>query len=228
MSETAAAERHRTLLAVGTGAAVAALVGIIWRQRRRQQCLKGAMRIVGLTGTLGAGKGACVDHLIARGFRHYSVREFLYAELKRRGSDSQDRDALVAVANDLRAKAGPSAIIECILKEAVADGSPAVIESVRTVGEAEALLAKGATLLAVDADRAGRFRRITHRASATDGVLWEKFVADEEREMTNTDPTKQNLSAVIAMSSHIIQNDGSLDELATKLNTLLDADTTSG
>ena len=33
--------------------------------------------IIGITGTLGAGKGTVVDFLKEKGFRHFSVRDYL-------------------------------------------------------------------------------------------------------------------------------------------------------
>ena len=43
------------------------------------------MIIIGITGTLGAGKGTIVDYLVKeRGFVHYSVRAFITEEIEKR------------------------------------------------------------------------------------------------------------------------------------------------
>ena len=43
------------------------------------------MIIIGITGTLGAGKGTIVDYLVKnKGYHHYSVRAYLTEEIKRR------------------------------------------------------------------------------------------------------------------------------------------------
>ena len=61
------------------------------------------MITIGITGTLGAGKGTIVDYLVkSRGFEHYSVRAFITEEIKRRGLPV-NRDSMTQVGNDLRA-----------------------------------------------------------------------------------------------------------------------------
>ncbi|MCX6713904.1 MAG: dephospho-CoA kinase, partial [Candidatus Vogelbacteria bacterium] len=61
--------------------------------------------IIGITGTLGAGKGAVVDCLKIKGFKHYSVTAFITDEIIKRGLPV-NRDKMVLVANDLRAQYG--------------------------------------------------------------------------------------------------------------------------
>ena len=70
------------------------------------------MITIGITGTLGAGKGTIVDYLIKnKGFVHYSVRSFITEEINRRGLPV-NRDSMTMVGNDLRAQHSPSWIVE--------------------------------------------------------------------------------------------------------------------
>src|SRR3989338_331360 len=156
--------------------------------------------IIGITGTLGAGKGTVVDYLVReKGFKHFSVRDFLNEEIARRGVVS-NRDSMITVANDLRATHGPGYIAEQLFSRALEYGKDAVIESLRSLGEAQHLKEHGGVMWAVDAEVKKRYERISQRMSETDRVSFEKFKSDEQREFANTDPTKPNLSGVIGLS----------------------------
>lgn len=169
--------------------------------------------IIGITGTIGAGKGTVVERLVEQhGFTHYSARAFFVEEIKRRGMPV-DRDSMTVVANDIRAKHGAGYVAEQLLGNALHSGGNAVIESIRSIGEATYLKEHGAQLWAVNADIHTRYDRIVKRASETDRISFEKFQADEEREMTNTDPTKQNIAGVMALADHVFHNDTTLEEL---------------
>jgi dephospho-CoA kinase len=169
--------------------------------------------IIGITGTLGAGKGTIGEYLTTKhGFHYFSARDVWNEEIARRGLVS-NRDTMTEVANDLRATYGSHYFAQGALERAQALGGNAVFESIRTIGEAEYLQSHGALLWAVDADIEKRYERIVARASETDKVTFEKFKADEEREMTSTDINKQNLLAVRNMADRVFQNNGTQEEL---------------
>ena len=70
------------------------------------------MIIIGITGTLGAGKGTMVDYLVQkRGFAHFSVRTYLQREMKKRNMPD-NRDSMTTLANELRAQNSPSFITD--------------------------------------------------------------------------------------------------------------------
>ena len=177
------------------------------------------MIIIGITGTLGAGKGTIVDYLIKKmNFVHYSVRGYLIKEIQKRGM-AVNRDAMVMVANDLRKKHNPAFIIEELYKEALKSGQDAIIESIRTPGEIDLLKTKSNFyLLAVDADAHIRYQRIVIRQSETDNISFETFVENEKREMNSNDSTKQNLSVCIQRADFIITNSGTVEELYNQIN----------
>lgn len=180
------------------------------------------MIIIGITGTLGAGKGTVVDYLVEKkGFVHYSVRSFLIKEIEKLNMPI-NRDSMVLVANELRAKHAPAYIVEQLFEEAKKSGNNCIIESIRTPGEVDALKLKGNFyLFAVDAKPEIRYNRITHRKSETDNVSFETFLSNEKREMESLDPNKQNLSRCIDMASFKFENNGTISELIDQIEKII-------
>lgn len=179
------------------------------------------MIIIGITGTLGAGKGTIVELLKNRGFSHFSVRKFIAQEVESRGLQIS-RDTLVEIGNDLRAKNSPSYIAEQLYRQASASGKNCVIESLRALGEIEALRQKGKFyLFAIDAEPRLRWQRNVSRASETDKISFEKFIQDEQKEMRNDDPNKQNLSACIKEADYRFLNNGTVEELQAEVGNVL-------
>jgi dephospho-CoA kinase len=177
------------------------------------------MIIIGITGTLGAGKGTIVEFLEKKkGYKHYSARGYLVEEIKKQGLEV-NRDTMTSVANELRAQHSPSFIIDELYTRAKATGKNCVIESIRTPGEIESLRKKDSFyLFAVDADPKIRFRRIRARASETDKVDFDTFLANEKREMDTDDPNKQNLKKCIALANYVFENNGTVDDLVIQVS----------
>ncbi len=180
------------------------------------------MIIIGITGTIGAGKGTIVDYIVnKKGFSHYSVRAFITEEINKLGLPV-NRDSMVSVANDLRAKHSPSYIAEQLFEQAGKSGNNCVIESLRSPGEVEALKNKGNFFLfAVDAPAKIRYKRILQRQSETDNISFETFLENEKREMQSSDPNKQNISKCIEMADYFFENDENIEDLQEKIDTVI-------
>lgn len=182
------------------------------------------MIIIGITGTLGAGKGTVVDYLVEqKNFVHYSVRGYLIEQINKLKMPV-NRDSMTKVANDLRAAHSPAYVIEELFKEAEKHGKNAIIESIRTPGEIDFLKKQSQFLLiAVDADQGIRYDRITSRGSETDHIDFDTFKSNEKREYSATDPNKQNLSQCIEKADIVIMNNGNIIELQKKVNSFINS-----
>ncbi len=180
------------------------------------------MIVLGITGTLGAGKGTIVAYLQdKKQFAHYSVRAYLINEIERRGLPN-NRDSMVVVANSLRADNSPSFVTDQLYLQALELGQNCIIESIRTPGEVLSLKKKtGFYLIAVDADPKIRYERIKKRASETDHIGFDTFLKNEAREMTNSDPNKQNLKKCIEMADFNLNNNGEISQLEAQVEKMI-------
>jgi dephospho-CoA kinase len=181
------------------------------------------MLIIGITGTLGAGKGTIVQFLTEKfHFEHYSVRAFISEEIVNRGLPV-NRDNMVLVANELRSLHSPSYIIDKLYERAISGGVNSIIESIRTVGEVESLRNKGLFFLfAVDADPLVRYERIVLRNSETDRISFATFIENEQREYSSDDPNRQNLKKCIELADYRFDNNGTIEALYQCVNEILD------
>jgi len=180
------------------------------------------MKIIGITGTIGAGKGTIVDYLVNNyGFKHYSVRNYLIKEAEKQNLPL-NRDTYVKLANSLREIHSPSYIIDELYEKAAKNGGDAIIESIRTPGEIASLRTKNNfSLWAVDANPEIRYERIIARQSETDQISFDTFIANEQREMNGEDPTKQNLTECIRKADALFENNGNFEELYRQIEIYL-------
>ncbi len=181
--------------------------------------------ILGITGTNGAGKGAVVDYLVTqKGFTHYSVRELILEEVKRRGLEL-NRVNIGATGTLMRQENEPAYFTNTFMARAKAAGKEdIVIESIRTLAEAENIRLHGGFTVGVDAPENIRYERITARGSVTDKVSFEDFRVQEDAEYRPkdaSDPTQMNVLGVLQTVDYMLMNDGTLEEFHAKMEEML-------
>lgn len=169
--------------------------------------------IIGVTGTLGAGKGAIVKCLLERGFKHYSVRVFLSEEVLSRGLEV-NRSNMILVADDLKERFGVSYVVEELHKRAKEVGGDSVIDGVRCLAEVEALKKDGAVLFGVDADVETRYARVVEKDGVVGKIPFGDFVAQDLGE--------KDLRKCIEMADYVFKNDWTIGDLEGKVGRVLE------
>lgn len=174
-----------------------------------------APRLIGLTGTNGAGKGEAAAYFMTKGYACFSLSDVIREELARRG-EAASRDNLIRVGNELRETFGADVLARRTV-EKVGPEAKAVIDSIRNTSEIAYLRRQaGFVLLAIDAPVEVRFARVAERGrdeSAADLASFKKKEAEER----DGGAKAQQLEASLAAADRLIINDGTLEEFRRKL-----------
>ena len=180
--------------------------------------------IIGLAGTIGSGKGTVVEYLKSKGFVQYSSSGLL-AELIEREGNPKTREFLAKMATRLQQEYA-GGVVEKSYRERYALEQPqnAVFEAIHRQTEANFLKSASGFVVGVDADIEVRFGRITQRQEGTkDQVTLEQFKEDArvEDEGGGDASRDNNIRAVIESSDFVLHNDGTIEELIEKIDSML-------
>ena len=179
--------------------------------------------IIGVTGTIGAGKETVVQYLKKKGFEMFSFSRMIRQEALKRGY-AMDRASLEKVGDLLREEYGDEAIfakriIEKIKKKGIKDAS---IDGIRQPWEIEEFKKNGDfRLISIDADQKLRFDRTRNRGKPSDQTEFEKFKFFDEKEYYGKGNTHQQIKASMDMADFHIKNNGSFEELFKKIDDIL-------
>lgn len=175
--------------------------------------MKTPPRLIGLTGTNGAGKGEAAAFFVSRGYAYFSLSDVIREELAARG-EAVSRDSLIRTGNALRERFGSDILARRTMAKV---GGPAVIDSIRNAHEVAFLRRQeGFVLLAFDAPIALRFARVAARGRDESAADLEAFRNKEEEERAGG-ATAQQLEACMAAADRLILNEGTLPEFHRKL-----------
>jgi shikimate kinase len=172
------------------------------------------VRIIGLSGTNGAGKDA-VGLLLAQrhNYLFISVTDLLRQELHVRNLPP-DRKYMRALSKEWREQYGLSVLVDRAYQsyQAVeAQYAGVVMSSLRNPYEADRVHELGGTVVWVDADPRIRYQRLQSAQrqgrEGDDNKTFQEFMADEQAEMSNSgDAAALNMSAVRDKTDVIITN----------------------
>ena len=174
--------------------------------------------IIGIAGTLGAGKGTVVEYLKEKGFTHYSGSGKLREILEERGVEI-NRDAYSKLADEIRG-ADPIGLSKLIWEKYEAEKPEhAIFEALHDVGEAVFIKEKGGVVLGVDAPMELRYERISGRGSEKDNVTFEEFKAMAVHEEEGGG--SHNIRATMDQADYTIMNAATVEELRQQVDGVL-------
>jgi dephospho-CoA kinase len=180
--------------------------------------------IIGITGTIGSGKGTVVSLLKEKGFAHYSSSATLGELLAKRGL-AKVRENLSPLATELQSTYG-GGVVGMNYKEKYLVEAPenAIFEALHRVSEAKFIQSVGGIVIGVDADFSTRFDRISHRHEGEKDEVtfddWKKQVEIEEN--GGGDSTRDNnIRAVLSIADVVIDNNGTPEDLAHQVNSFI-------
>ena len=179
--------------------------------------MKKQPKLIGITGTNGAGKGEVAAYLVNKGYEYFSLSDLIREELIKRDEDIT-RDNLIKTGNQLREKFGADILARLVMEKI---REKAVIDSIRNPKEVEYLRKqKNFILLSVDAPVELRYERVKKRGRKESAETMREFIRKEEEEMTSY-KNGQQLRNCMSLADVILINDGSLEDLYQKLEALL-------
>jgi dephospho-CoA kinase len=176
--------------------------------------------IIGLTGTLCAGKDTVADYLEEKGFGHVSLSAILREKAAERGIEIT-LDNLTKFGNSLKETESELFLVKEAMNGINSDENT-VISSIRQPGEIDFLKTqKDFYLIFVDANPKIRFDRLLLRNRPEDPKTFEKFMENEEKQMDGKSGG-MNLSYCKQSADFILENNDSREEFERDLENILE------
>ena len=139
--------------------------------------------IIGLTGSLAAGKGVVSDFLKEKGFVYLSLSDEL-REIARQRKIELTRENLQNLGNQMREENG-SGVLAKLVSDKIKNQkyTNAIVDGIRNPAEiSELRKLKNFFLVCVDAPQEIRFKRMQERNRESDPKIWEDFLKVDARD----------------------------------------------
>jgi len=178
---------------------------------------------IGLTGTMGSGKGEIAKIMQKRGFKYISLSDMVREEATKRNLE-HTRENLQDVGNDLRSKHGAGALGMRIKEAVTKEDANWIIDGIRNPSEWKELAElPNFQMIGVSADRETIIERVMERKR--EGAMQlsrENIIERLEREMGKGEPPEgQQVQKCIDHSDFFMLNEGTLEDLEGKLDHFL-------
>lgn len=163
------------------------------------------MRLLGISGTNGAGKDSAGEYLAAKhGWCFISVSDILREEAKSRGLPP-DRHSTHLIGAEWRRQSGMGVLLDKAVDKYKAQGGDEkynglAISSLRNPGEADEVHKLGGQVVWIDAEPKVRYQRAVGRSRGPDDMKsFEEFITEEQHQMHHSgDKATLNMAGVKA------------------------------
>lgn len=185
--------------------------------------------IIGIAGTIGAGKGTVVEYLKSKGFAHYSSSKLL-GELVEQEGNPRTRNFLGPMATRLQEEY-PGGVVEKNYREKYLQEKPehAIFEALHRQSEANFLTSVGGIIIGIDANLQTRYERtVLRNEGEKDRKSFEDFkeMSRVEDDGGGDSSWDNNIREVITHAPVCIMNDGTPEELRAQVDKILSTLTT--
>ncbi len=177
--------------------------------------------IIGLTGTMGSGKGEVVKYLKSKGFEHYVYSDIL-REIAKDRSIEPTRANLQKLGTDIKKEERNKGILsKRLLKKIKTD--KAVVDGIRNRDEIiELRKGEDVHIIAVTAPQKLRFQRLNKRKRDGDPTTFMEFKRLDNLE--NRGKSKgQEINRCMILADSVINNNSTLDRLKKQTETILNS-----
>jgi len=175
--------------------------------------MKTDIKIIGLTGKNGSGKGEAAAFFQKKGYTYFSLSDLIREELINRNKEPT-RNNLIKMGNYLRKSLGADILARLVIKSVKTN---AVIDSIRNPKEIKYLRKqRHFILLSINCPIAIRYDRVKKRTRDESASTLQEFVNKESEEITNQENLQQ-IQNCVKMADFTIINDSSLEDFHHKL-----------
>jgi len=179
------------------------------------------VKVIGLTGTIAAGKDV-VKQVLMQKLNCYQVTlsGAIFGQIEKK-KGIFNRKTMQEMGNELRQKYGGHVLAKVSTEFMSRDRPYLIVDGIRNPAEAEWLRQayKGNfVLIGVDAPQQARFERVVKRGKPTDPKTFEEFAAIDERDQgAGEPPYGQQVRRCLQMADFMIDTDGDLAKVAEKV-----------
>ena len=176
--------------------------------------------IIGLTGSLAAGKGVVSEFLKEKGFVYLSLSDEL-REIAKQRKIELTRENLQNLGNDLRKEKGNSVLAEFVVNKIKnQEYKKAIIDAIRNTAEIKFIKEnlKNFFLISVDASPEVRFERMKERNRESDPKNWEEFLKVDSRDKgIGESDFGQATGQCMGMADFVLMNNSTKEEAKKRL-----------